>query len=498
MTNTSYTPTHRNVVLLAVLTALYGTGAFAAPAGKVEFVTGNVVAVASDGKSRPLSKGAEINAGDTIQTGTGRAQLRFSDGGFMSLSPNTEFGVNEYHYEGKTDGNEKSLFKLVKGGLRAITGAIGHVNKKNYKIDTPTATIGIRGTEFLTTMHGNKLLVRVGDGAVYIVNEFGELVLYKGQSGEVDGGAPTYTTDEPMVTAAGPDGVNFEDTQGNPSQYVAGQDTNNAGESCLLASCSTTALPTGSFNSVAFAEAWVDNSDGWLSDNAIFFSDSSSTYNVLADVNGVKKITEIDMYGNVNTLEANTDVVRDNYGKNLGLSWSRWTGGSYTEAYNGVPTNTEQQSVNHFIWGSSTPTADLDSLYSTPNAIGGYGFVATYSVVGYTPPTLTDMTTGAFSNVAGAVTGTLVADFGSGDVDLNLTVGSAGNFNATGSNYASSGLPKFLLSDGGGFTASGFFSGPKAAQAAMSYQYNDSVANTVLSGTAAFNQTSLTPSTYGP
>lgn len=242
MQNTTQLRLTPKALLLAFISACYPLAGFAATAGKVEFSVGNVTAIGGDGRSRPLAKGEDINTGDTIQTGDGRAQVRFTDGGFISLTPKTEFKVNEYNYSGKADGTEKGFFGLVKGGLRAITGAIGHTNKKTYLVNTPVATIGIRGTEFLATMD-DKLIVKVGDGAVYISNDSGDIVLYKGQSGEVGGvGAkPQYSNDEPLVTAAGPSGgtpaAMEEDQQlQNPDQtsYVTGQDTSSSGTSCAL------------------------------------------------------------------------------------------------------------------------------------------------------------------------------------------------------------------------------------------------------------------------
>lgn len=236
-------------LLVALISACYPLSALAA-AGKVEFVIGNVQATGPDGRSRALAKGADIDAGDTIQTGNGRAQVRFVDGGFISLTPNTEFKVNEYHYSGQADGSEKGLFGLVKGGLRAVTGAIGHTNKKTYIVNTPVATIGIRGTEFLATMD-QKLVVRVGDGAIYLANAAGDIVLYKGQSGEVEdaNSRPRYTPYGPLVSAAGPawgtpeifrQDIRLEQPDQYRYNYVAGVATNAEGIACeLIGGCVT-------------------------------------------------------------------------------------------------------------------------------------------------------------------------------------------------------------------------------------------------------------------
>lgn len=136
----------RKLALAAAIAALLGTEAHAAPAGSVDFSIGNVVATGADGRTRPLAKGAELNSGDRIVTNDGRAQLRFADGAYVSLQPNTDFAIREYRYDGRTDGSERGLFGLLKGAMRAVTGAIGRVNRSAYEIQTPTATIGIRGT----------------------------------------------------------------------------------------------------------------------------------------------------------------------------------------------------------------------------------------------------------------------------------------------------------------------------------------------------------------
>ena len=86
-----------------------------AEVGKVQFVTGNVTAIDVNGTTRALTKGADIQNGDMIQTADGRAQVRFIDGGYMSFQPNTVFKVEDYHFSGQADGSEKGFFRLVKG-----------------------------------------------------------------------------------------------------------------------------------------------------------------------------------------------------------------------------------------------------------------------------------------------------------------------------------------------------------------------------------------------
>ena len=131
---------------ITVLITLATPHAMATRAGTVEFVVGNAIAQSTDGATRNLFRHAEINSGDRILTRDGRTQIRFTDGAFVSLVPDTEFFVRNYVYTGRSDGGETGFFSLLRGSIRAVSGAIGKVNHARFQINTPTATLGIRGT----------------------------------------------------------------------------------------------------------------------------------------------------------------------------------------------------------------------------------------------------------------------------------------------------------------------------------------------------------------
>lgn len=134
------------LVLVASISSAKDSNAQAA--GRLIMVIGEV-SIQRDGKSTPAKKDTVVNAGDTVITaGTSNAQLKLEDGALIALRPNTEFKVKEFKYSGKPDGSEKAELNLVKGGVRAVTGAIGRTNRDNLKVDAVVATIGIRGTGF--------------------------------------------------------------------------------------------------------------------------------------------------------------------------------------------------------------------------------------------------------------------------------------------------------------------------------------------------------------
>ena len=80
------------------------------------------------------------------------------------------------------------------------------------------------------------------------------------------------------------------------------------------------------------SQAWVEDDDGVDYYASTFPVDGSSTNSITIDGQGLKKASNIRTYStdtSVNTIEANADVLRDSFGSNGGLSWSRWVGGTY-------------------------------------------------------------------------------------------------------------------------------------------------------------------------
>lgn len=138
---------------LTAILALASTcgSVYAAVAGQVQFVYGAVQLTTEAGKSHPIQKGDAVNEGDTLTTASAAsAQVKMKDGGFIAVRPDTRLKFDSFKFNGMQDGSEQSFFSLFKGGFRAVTGLIGKINKANYRITTPSATLGIRGTDHET------------------------------------------------------------------------------------------------------------------------------------------------------------------------------------------------------------------------------------------------------------------------------------------------------------------------------------------------------------
>lgn len=195
---------------LVVSQVAFAASLQAKPAGTVTFVTGGVNIVHADKTAAPAVKNAALNEGDAIETNNGRLQLSLIDGGKVSLQPNTIYKINKYEFaSGKEDGSEYAFTELIKGGLRTVSGLIGHKNRDRYQLKTAVATIGIRGTEFTVNFNDNQLLMTTNHGSVDVCNQGGCLNAVTGQSIAVAGiGAAPKPSGKAAKAAAAPPASN--------------------------------------------------------------------------------------------------------------------------------------------------------------------------------------------------------------------------------------------------------------------------------------------------
>ncbi len=184
----------RQLTIATLLLLLTISGSVFASAGVFQFVRGDVRLIDANGIERTAIKGDALNEGDSINTGgDAMAQINMADGGFISVRPNTKMKVDTYIYAGKNDSSEKSFFSLLVGGFRSLTGLIGKHNKENYKIKTPSATIGVRGTDHepMVILPEQSALGKPGTydkvnfGASFITNDKGIININPNQVGFV-------------------------------------------------------------------------------------------------------------------------------------------------------------------------------------------------------------------------------------------------------------------------------------------------------------------------
>jgi hypothetical protein len=164
-------------------------GAFAQVFGTVDAINGPVAIVSADGTIATPAQGQKLMVGQTVQTQTaGELHVVTEDGGLLALRPNTTFKM--LRYQATQDDKSVIDMSLVRGALRSITGWIGKLNPSGYRVNTATATIGIRGTDHEVTFveagtgrdHAGTY-DSVLEGATFVRTALGELHLQAGQHG---------------------------------------------------------------------------------------------------------------------------------------------------------------------------------------------------------------------------------------------------------------------------------------------------------------------------
>ncbi|QJB56188.1 FecR domain-containing protein [Pseudodesulfovibrio sp. zrk46] len=118
--------------------------------GEITIAYGTTTAEGDEGV-RPLSAGSPVFADDLIKTsGPGSAvEIKFIDGALLSQGPNSSIVLDSYVFNPDQSAGEMTV-KLLEGTFRSVTGEIVDLNPEAFSLETPLATIGIRGT---TTGH---------------------------------------------------------------------------------------------------------------------------------------------------------------------------------------------------------------------------------------------------------------------------------------------------------------------------------------------------------
>ena len=113
--------------------------------GKVEKAVGQVTLI-HNGVAGPLHVGDPVYKTDIVQTGANSTcGIGFPDGTALDLVNNTRMALNEYNFEANNSASNGAVFSLVEGTFAFVAGQVAHTGE-GMKINTPVATMGIRGT----------------------------------------------------------------------------------------------------------------------------------------------------------------------------------------------------------------------------------------------------------------------------------------------------------------------------------------------------------------
>lgn len=167
------------------------------PIGKVVTATGSVsiehasavvVQASLGGQSASAKVGDSIYLGDVVSTGSdGRVGITFTDGTAFDLSPNARMVMTEFIYDPNSKSNS-SLLSLTKGTFTFVAGKVAKTG--DMKVDTPVATMGIRGTT---------PRVEIGDDGSVKFSTLIEEGRSRANRGATPGAAPAEERDKPNL-----------------------------------------------------------------------------------------------------------------------------------------------------------------------------------------------------------------------------------------------------------------------------------------------------------
>lgn len=156
-----------NIAFLACLTA-GNAWSQALPVARVAVSVGEAKKLSPAGQAEQLLVGSKLMAGDRIRTGAdGVAILVFTDEGRISLRADSELLIRHYEID-PTGVKTRIEIELIKGTVRQISGNASRLQPDRYRLNTPVAVIGVRGTDFLAKTASDAVEAFVHEGKIIL------------------------------------------------------------------------------------------------------------------------------------------------------------------------------------------------------------------------------------------------------------------------------------------------------------------------------------------
>ena len=96
-----------------------------------------------------VSNGTPVETNDKVETKNGVVNIKFKDDTTVKVTENSSLVIDDFVYDPKNAAGGKLSLKAASGTVRYVSGNIAHNNPNSVKINTPTAAIAVRGTDFV-------------------------------------------------------------------------------------------------------------------------------------------------------------------------------------------------------------------------------------------------------------------------------------------------------------------------------------------------------------
>ena len=155
---------------------VFAQGALSAPeadnsavaVGQVSFLIGRAT-IERASQTLPVGSATELKVGDQVKTqANGHVHIRFVDGALVSLRPSSVLKIMEYRFDAKNPSASSVRFELDQGVVRAISGQAAESAKDKFRLNTPLAAIGVKGTDFVVEANQARVNAIVNQGAIIL------------------------------------------------------------------------------------------------------------------------------------------------------------------------------------------------------------------------------------------------------------------------------------------------------------------------------------------
>ncbi len=164
------------LLMLAASTLLASIGEVTALKGEASLLR--------EGKMYPIMIGSKLEAHDALKTAKkSKLQIVFEDKTVISLGQKSLFKIDEYIF---TDKKVAARFSVGKGFFKSITGKIGKISPKQFKIKTANATIGVRGTTIIGEVSQKRDIIACSFGQIEVSTDKGSVLVNAGERTIVD------------------------------------------------------------------------------------------------------------------------------------------------------------------------------------------------------------------------------------------------------------------------------------------------------------------------
>lgn len=137
--------------------------------GEVSLLLGKAWRQAPGGSRQAVEQGSAVHARDRITTAAnGHVHIRFVDDGLVSVRPNSRLEIADYSWDAENPEQSSVQFNLEEGETRSISGEAGKSARERFRLDTPIAAIGVRGTDFAVNASQENVRARVNEGTIVI------------------------------------------------------------------------------------------------------------------------------------------------------------------------------------------------------------------------------------------------------------------------------------------------------------------------------------------